>query len=167
MLTENYKEVKNHINESINKSDRSNKDVTLIAVSKTKPNEMLKELYDFGVRDFGENYVQELCEKYETLPKDIRWHMIGHLQTNKIKYIIDKVYMIHSVDSLHLAEAISKEAKKRGITVKCLLEVNVGGEETKFGLTADNLEENYIEISKLEGLEILGLMTSAPYVENP
>ena len=166
-LIRNYEEVKNNIEDSVNKSSVSNKDVTLIAVSKTKPNEMIEELYEYGVRDFGENYVQELCSKYEDLPKDIRWHMIGHLQTNKIKYIIDKVYMIHSVDSLHLAEAISKEAKKRNITVKCLLEVNVGMEETKFGLTAENLEENYIEISKLEGIEILGLMTSAPYVENP
>ncbi len=166
-LIRNYEDVKNNIEDSVNKSSVSNKDVTLIAVSKTKPNEMIEELYEYGVRDFGENYVQELCSKYEELPKDIRWHMIGHLQTNKIKYIIDKVYMIHSVDSLHLAEAISKEAKKRNITVKCLLEVNVGMEETKFGLTAENLEENYIEISKLEGIEILGLMTSAPYVENP
>ncbi len=166
-LIRNYEDVKNNIEDSVNKSSVSNKDVTLIAVSKTKPNEMIEELYEYGVRDFGENYVQELCSKYEDLPKDIRWHMIGHLQTNKIKYIIDKVYMIHSVDSLHLAEAISKEAKKRNITVKCLLEVNVGMEETKFGLTAENLEENYIEISKLEGIEILGLMTSAPYVENP
>lgn len=166
-LIRNYEDVKNNIEDSVNKSSVSNRDVTLIAVSKTKPNEMIEELYEYGVRDFGENYVQELCSKYEELPKDIRWHMIGHLQTNKIKYIIDKVYMIHSVDSLHLAEAISKEAKKRNITVKCLLEVNVGMEETKFGLTAENLEENYIEISKLEGIEILGLMTSAPYVENP
>ena len=145
-LIRNYEDVKNNIEDSVNKSSVSNKDVTLIAVSKTKPNEMIEELYEYGVRDFGENYVQELCSKYEDLPKDIRWHMIGHLQTNKIKYIIDKVYMIHSVDSLHLAEALSKEAKKRNITVKCLLEVNVGMEETKFGLTAENLEENYIEI---------------------
>ena len=165
-LLDNLKEVENNITNSINKSGRNREDVTLIAVSKTKPVEMIKELYDAGIRDFGENYVQELTDKVPKLPEDIRWHMIGHLQTNKIKYIIDKVYMIHSVDSLHLAEAISKEAVKRGITVKCLLEVNVGGEETKFGLTAENLEENFIEISKLEGLEILGLMTSAPYVEN-
>ncbi len=166
-LLDNLKDVEKNIIDSADKSGRSREDVTLIAVSKTKPPEMIKELYDEGIRDFGENYVQELCSKYEELPKDIRWHMIGHLQTNKIKYIIDKVYMIHSVDSLHLAEAISKEAKKRNMTVKCLLEVNVGMEDTKFGLTAENLEENFIEISKLEGLEILGLMTSAPYVENP
>lgn len=166
-LLDNLKDVEKNIIDSADKSGRSREDVTLIAVSKTKPAEMIKELYDEGIRDFGENYVQELCSKYEELPKDIRWHMIGHLQTNKIKYIIDKVYMIHSVDSLHLAEAISKEAKKRNMTVKCLLEVNVGMEDTKFGLTAENLEENFIEISKLEGIEILGLMTSAPYVENP
>lgn len=166
-LLDNLKDVEKNIIDSADKSGRSREDVTLIAVSKTKPVQMIKELYDEGIRDFGENYVQELCSKYEELPNDIRWHMIGHLQTNKIKYIIDKVYMIHSVDSLHLAEAISKEAKKRNMTVKCLLEVNVGMEDTKFGLTAENLEENFIEISKLEGIEILGLMTSAPYVENP
>lgn len=166
-LLDNLKEVQKNIEISVKKGDRNPEDVTLIAVSKTKPVEMLKELYDNGIRDFGENYVQELAGKMEVLPDDIRWHMIGHLQTNKIKYIIDKVYMIHSVDSVHLAQAIGKEAVKRNLKVKILLEVNVAREDTKFGFTPDNLLENYKEIIKIEGIEVLGLMTSAPYVEDP
>lgn len=165
-LKDNLSNVQNIIKENTSIVNRNYEDVTLVAVSKTKPVEMLKEIYDLGVRDFGENYVQELTEKIPKLPDDIRWHMIGHLQTNKIKYIIDKVYMIHSVDTLHLAEAISKEAVKRNITVKILLEVNVASEETKFGLTSDNLVENFKEIIKLPGIDVCGLMTSAPYVED-
>lgn len=166
-IKDNLTNVQSKIEASCKKAQRNKDDVTLVAVSKTKPNEMIEEAYALGIRDFGENYVQELTEKYDTLPKDIRWHMIGHLQTNKIKYIIDKVYMIHSVDTVHLAEAINKEAKKRNIRVKILLEVNVAQEETKFGFTSSNLSEEYIKIKDLEGIEICGLMTSAPYVENP
>jgi len=165
-LLDNLNEVERNIEESVRKGNRKREEVTLIAVSKTKPVEMIQELYDNGIRDFGENYVQELVGKMDVLPSDIRWHMIGHLQTNKIKYIIDKVYMIHSVDSLHLAEAIGKEAVKRNLKVKILLEVNVAGEETKFGFNKDNLAENFEAINKIEGIEVLGLMTSAPYVEN-
>ena len=166
-IKDNLTNVQSKIEVSCKKAQRNKDDVTLVAVSKTKPNEMIEEAYALGIRDFGENYVQELTEKYDTLPKDIRWHMIGHLQTNKIKYIIDKVYMIHSVDTVHLAEAINKEAIKRNIRVKILLEVNVAQEETKFGFTSSNLSEEYIKIKDLEGIEICGLMTSAPYVENP
>lgn len=166
-IKDNLTNVQSKIEASCKKAQRNKDDVTLVAVSKTKPNEMIEEAYALGIRDFGENYVQELTEKYDTLPKDIRWHMIGHLQTNKIKYIIDKVYMIHSVDTVHLAEAINKEAIKRNIRVKILLEVNVAQEETKFGFTSSNLSEEYIKIKDLEGIEICGLMTSAPYVENP
>ena len=165
-LFDNIKDVEKNIDSSVNKSNRNREDVTLIAVSKTKPAEMIQKLYDAGYRDFGENYVQELSEKMNLLPDDIRWHMIGHLQTNKIKYIIDKVYMIHSVDSVHLAQAIGKEALKRNLTAKILLEVNVAGEDTKFGFTSENLEENFRQIKDIEGIVVLGLMTSAPYVEN-
>ena len=165
-LKENLEEVNKNIKVAVEKSDRARKDVTLIAVSKTKPESDILEFYDLGVRDFGENYVQELSSKMQNLPDDIRWHMIGHLQTNKIKYIIDKVYMIHSVDTLHLAEAISKEALKRNLKIKILLEVNVAMEESKFGFTKDNLFENVEAINKLDGVEICGLMTSAPYVDN-
>lgn len=165
-LKNNLEEVNNIIKEHAVKVSRNPEDITLVAVSKTKPVEMLKEVYDLGVRDFGENYVQELVDKIDQLPSDIRWHMIGHLQTNKIKYIIDKVYMIHSVDTLHLAQAISKEAVKRNLTVKILLEVNIADEESKFGLTKENFLENYKEMMNLPGIDILGLMTSAPYIEN-
>lgn len=165
-IKDNIDIVLNNVSSSCQKTGRNEKEVTLVAVSKTKPKEMIEEAYSLGIRDFGENYVQELTEKYDLLPKDIRWHMIGHLQTNKIKYIIDKVYMIHSVDTVHLAEAISKEAVKRSITVKILLEVNVADETTKFGFTSDNLLENYKSIMKLPGIDICGLMTSAPYVED-
>lgn len=146
---------------------RDSTDVVLIAVSKTKPVEMLKEIYDCGCRDFGENKVQELVEKYDCMPHDIRWHMIGHLQTNKVKYIVDKVYMIHSVDSLKLAKEISKEACKKNITVKILLEVNIAEEETKYGITSEEVLTFYKDVSCLPGLEVCGLMTIAPYVEDP
>lgn len=115
MLEDNFREVKQRIEEACRRSGRDPKEVTLIAVSKTKPVEMLQEAYDFGTRIFGENKVQELTDKYEQMPKDIHWHLIGHLQRNKVKYIIDKVDLIHSVDSLRLAETIDKEAQKHGL----------------------------------------------------
>lgn len=142
-------------------------EVKLIAVSKTKPVAMLQEAYDYGIRDFGENKVQELVEKYEVLPKDIRWHMIGHLQRNKVKYIVGKVYLIHSVDSLRLAEEISKEAVKKQVDVNILIEVNVAGEESKFGVTAyEEIREMVSRISLLPNIYIKGLMTVAPFTEN-
>ena len=110
--------------------------VTLVAVSKTKPTEDILSAYEVGVRDFGENYVQELVGKYESLPKDIRWHFIGHLQSNKIKYIASFVHLIHGVDSVRLLEAINKEGKKIGRVIECLLQVHIASEETKFGLDA-------------------------------
>lgn len=115
-----------------------NPGVTLVAVSKTKPNELIKEAYDAGQRDFGENYVQELTSKYEQLPKDIRWHFIGHLQSNKVKYIAPFVHLIHGVDSLKLLAEINKQAAKQGRVISCLLQLFVASEETKFGL---NFEE--------------------------
>lgn len=119
-------------------SGRNPEEVSLIAVSKTKPVSMLQEAYDAGCRDFGENKVQEIMDKIDRLPSDIRWHMIGHLQTNKVKYIVGKVFLIHSVDSLHLAEAISKEAVKQNTTVNILIEVNVAKEDTKYGAMAED-----------------------------
>ena len=142
-------------------------DVTLIAVSKTKPVELLREAYDLGTRVFGENKVQEIVEKYEALPKDIHWHMIGHLQRNKVKYIIDKVDLIHSVDSVRLAETIEKEAAKHDLTANILLEVNVAEEESKFGLKVDEVEQVVDEIAKFSHIKVCGLMTIAPFVENP
>ena len=167
MISENIEQVQSQISEACGRAGRDREDVTLIAVSKTKPIPDLEEAYRFGVRDFGENKVQELVEKAEVMPKDIRWHMIGHLQRNKVKYIVDKVCLIHSVDSLRLAEEISKEAVKRQLTVNILIEVNVAGEETKFGSTTDEAIQLVEQIAALPGICIKGLMTIAPFVENP
>lgn len=148
-------------------SGRNPEEVSLIAVSKTKPIPMLQEAYDAGCRDFGENKVQEIMDKIDRLPSDIRWHMIGHLQTNKVKYIVGKVFLIHSVDSLHLAEAISKEAVKQNTTVNILIEVNVAKENTKYGAMAEDTVSLVEKIALLPGISVKGLMTIAPYVENP
>ena len=166
MLKENLYQVQENMKEACRRSGRAESDVTLIAVSKTKPLPMLEEVYSLGIRDFGENKVQELVDKAEQLPDDIRCHMIVHLQRNKVKYIVDKVYMIHSVDSLRLAEEISKEAVKRGIIVNILIEVNVAGEESKFGVTPEDTPGLVQEISHLPGILVRGLMTIAPFVEN-
>lgn len=167
MIAENLRVVRSKIENACSQSERKPEDVTLIAVSKTKPVEMLKEAYDQGCRHFGENKVQELIDKYDVLPDDIKWHMIGHLQRNKVKYIVDKVYMIHSVDSLRLAEEISREALKKNVTVSILIEVNVAGEDTKFGVSPLETEELVRKIAVLPGIAIKGLMTIAPYVDDP
>lgn len=165
-LSSNLKKVNDAIRKACRDSGRKPEDVTLIAVSKTKPVSMLREAYDCGCRHFGENKVQELVDKWEQLPKDIHWHMIGHLQRNKVKYIIDKVELIHSVDSVRLAEEISREAGKKQLTVSILVEVNVAGEESKFGVSCGEAEKLIEEIAKLPNIAIKGLMTIAPYVEN-
>ncbi len=166
-ISENIRRTEANIREACIRAGREMQDVTMIAVSKTKPIDMLQEAYDCGCRHFGENKVQELTDKYEQLPKDIKWHMIGHLQRNKVKYIVDKAYLIHSVDSLRLAEEISKEAGKKGITAHILVEVYIAGEETKFGIAKEEAEELIREIAKLPSIQIEGLMAIAPYVENP
>lgn len=165
-IRENMKAVEDIIASECRKAGRKAEDVTLIAVSKTKPVEMLMEAYEYGCRDFGENKVQELLDKYEVMPKDIRWHMIGHLQRNKVKYIVDKVYLIHSVDSLRLAEEISKEAAKKNVCANILVEVNVANEETKFGTTCEEVKQLVQDIAKLPNICVKGLMTIAPFVEN-
>lgn len=165
MIAENVSIVLKNIEEAKTKS-RDNCNVTLIAVSKTKPVSMIQECYNAGIRDFGENKVQEILEKYDQLPRDIKWHMIGHLQRNKVKYIIDKVCLIHSVDSLRLAEEINKEACKHGLIMPILIEVNIAQEESKYGLSLQNLKDTIKEISILPNIQIRGLMTVAPFVEN-
>ena len=165
-IKENIAVVEKIIAEECKKAGRPVDDVTLIAVSKTKPVEMIREAYEYGCRDFGENKVQELLDKYEVMPKDIRWHMIGHLQRNKVKYIVDKVYLIHSVDSLRLAEEISKEAVKKNVCVNILVEVNVANEESKFGTTCEEVRQLVHEIAQLPNICIKGLMTIAPFVED-
>ncbi|MGN0376634.1 MAG: YggS family pyridoxal phosphate-dependent enzyme [Suilimivivens sp.] len=167
MITENLNFVREKMEKACKSAGRNAEDVTLIAVSKTKPVEMLNEAYEQGCRHFGENKVQELVEKYEVMPRDIKWHMIGHLQRNKVKYIVDKVYMIHSVDSLKLAEEISKEALKKKVVVSVLAEVNVAGEETKFGVRPSETEELVRRMALLPGISVKGLMTIAPYVDDP
>lgn len=167
MLKENLGAVEDKIQKACLRAGRRREEVTLIAVSKTKPLEDLEEAYRLGVRVFGENKVQELVDKYEALPKDIEWHMIGHLQRNKVKYIIDKVACIHSVDSLKLAETIEKEAAKHNITVNILIEVNVAREESKFGLMPEEVDEFVSKISEFPHIRVRGLMTIAPFVENP
>jgi hypothetical protein len=166
MIKENLKTVQDNINAACERAGRDPSEVTLVAVSKTKPVEMLMEAYEAGVRDFGENYVQELVDKIETMPKDIRWHMIGHLQRNKVKYIVGKVFMIHSVDSLRLAEEISKESVKKNVNTDILVEVNVGNEDTKFGITLSEAGETVEKMAVLPNISIRGFMTSAPFVEN-
>lgn len=166
MVGQNYKEVLSIVQKTVESAKRNPDDVTLIAVSKTKPVELLQNAYDSGARDFGENKVQEIIAKYDKLPEDIRWHMIGHLQTNKVKYIADKVYMIHSVDTEKLAATISKEAIKAGRIIPVLIEVNVAKEDTKYGVMPEECEAFIRSISSLPGIIVKGLMTIAPFVEN-
>ena len=167
MVAENYRHVLKKVEEACARSGRDPKDVTLIAVSKTKPIEMIEEAMEAGARVFGENKVQELCDKYGQLPKDLHWHLIGHLQRNKVKYIVDKAELIHSVDSLKLAEEISKEALKKNVEVNILIEVNVAEEESKFGVSVEETLALVEEIAKLPGIHIQGLMTIAPYTTDP
>ena len=164
---ENYLRVLDKVSEDMKKAGRDASECTLVAVSKTKPLELLKEAYEAGCRDFGENYVQELIDKIPQMPEDIRWHMIGHLQTNKVKYLIGKTYLIHSVDTVKLAREIGKQSEKAGIVTDILLEVNVAGEESKFGFTSENIIDGVREISEIPGVRVNGLMTSAPICENP
>ena len=166
-VCENYRAIEEKVEKACLRAGRKREDVTLIAVSKTKPVSMIHELLPLGVRDFGENKVQELTEKEELLPKDIRWHMIGHLQRNKVKYVVGKACMIHSVDSLRLAEEISKEALKKQISVPILVEVNVAGEESKFGVSVQEAPFLVEQICRLPGIEVKGLMTIAPFVDDP
>ncbi|HXB43973.1 MAG TPA: YggS family pyridoxal phosphate-dependent enzyme [Puia sp.] len=146
------------------------KNVRLVAVSKTKPVEAVKELYDLGQRDFGENYVQELVEKQLRLPTDIRWHFIGHLQSNKVKYIIPFIHLIHGVDSLKLLKEINKQARKNNREADCLLQVHIAREETKFGFDESELEmllsSRMGELGELANVRICGLMGMASFTED-
>lgn len=166
MITENLEQVRKNIQDACRSVGREPEEVTLIAVSKTKPVELLQEAYQAGARDFGENKVQEIMDKYPQLPSDIRWHMIGHLQRNKVKYIVDKAAMIHSVDSLRLAQTIEQEAAKHDVQVPILLEVNVAEEDSKFGLKMDEVLPLIEAIAEFPHIRVCGLMTIAPYVEN-
>lgn len=163
MIKDNYEEVERRIRRACDASGRNRNDVKLISVSKTKPVSDIKEAMECGAVVFGENKVQELTEKYDVLPKNLEWHMIGHLQRNKVKYIVGKVACIHSVDSLRLAEQIDAESRKSQVVTNILIEVNVAGEDTKFGVSPMETEALVREISHLEHVHICGLMTIAPY----
>ncbi len=167
IVSDNLKAVEEKIQKACDRAGRDRSEVTLIAVSKTKPVDMLMEAYNDGIRTFGENKVQELTGKIEQMPDDIQWHMIGHLQRNKVKYIAGKVALIHSVDSYRLAEEINIQAKKHGCIIPILIEVNVANEESKFGVKLDEAEDLVRECAALDGITVKGLMTIAPFVEDP
>lgn len=164
-IKNNLEAVRKKICEAAEKSGRNENEITLIAVTKTHSPEMINEAIDLGVTDIGENKVQEIVEKYDHV-KPVRWHLIGHLQTNKVKYIIDKVYMIHSVDSVHLMEEIDRQAKKHGVIMKILIQINISGEETKFGISPDQLDEMLECAERLSNVKVCGLMTILPKVDN-
>lgn len=165
-IKENLDLINEKITIAAEKSGRKREDVLLLAVSKTVDVPRIKEAVDLGLVDLGENKPQEINWKYFEI-ENVRWHQIGHLQTNKVKYIIDKVCLIHSVDSLKLAEEISKRAKAKDITMYVLVEINIAGEEAKSGVPLSEAEELAVEISKLDNIRVKGLMTVAPFVENP
>ena len=167
MINENISKIRENIVKACEKAGRNPEEVTLIAVSKTKPVSAIEEALLSGTLDYGENKVQELCDKYDVLPKNIRWHMIGHLQRNKVKYLVGKTYLVHSVDSLRLAEQIEKEFAKHNQVCDILVEVNIAQEESKFGINAKETEELIRKIAKFEHVRIKGLMTIAPYTEDP
>ena len=167
MLKNNLEQVKSNIKAACERSGRNYEDVTLIAVSKTKPLSDIEELITYGATEFGENKVQELTDKYENVSTKVNWHLIGHLQTNKVKYIVDKATLIHSVDSVRLASEIEKEANKKGVIANILIQVNIAHEDTKFGINEDEIYDLINEIKNFEHIKIKGLMTIAPFVENP
>lgn len=167
MVKENYEIVRQEVVKTAKDCGRNPNDITLIAVSKTKPLENIEELISIGVRDFGENKVQELCDKYEHVSTPVRFHLIGHLQTNKVKYVVDKSCLIHSVDSIRLAKEIQKVAAKKQIIAQILIEVNLAKEESKFGLYLEDVIPFLEEIAPYSNIHVNGLMTIAPFVENP
>lgn len=164
-ISANLKMVREKICAAAKKTGRTGEDITLIAVTKTHPPEMINEAIDCGVTDIGENKVQEIVEKYDKV-KPVRWHLIGHLQTNKVKYIIDKVHMIHSVDSVRLMEEIDRQAKKHGVVMNILIQINISGEETKFGIRPDEIDEMLEAAERMSNVKVCGLMTILPKVDN-
>lgn len=167
MVQIQIEEVKAQIAEAANKVNRNPQDITLIAVSKTYPTSAIEEAIEVGCRDFGENHVQELCQKIEEIHRPVNWHLIGHLQTNKVKYIIGKTSLIHSLDRLKLAEEIEKQSAKAGVITKVLLEVNVANEASKHGFKIEEVMSAITVISKMKHIKVEGLMTVAPFVAEP
>lgn len=165
-ISDSISNVKRRIEKAALRVFKDSKEVTLVAVSKTKPIEMLMDAYGNGIRDFGENKVQELVEKYP-LANDVSWHMIGHLQRNKVKYIIDKVHMIHSLDSIELAKEIDKRAGNINKKIPCLVQINIGREETKSGIFKEDLTSFLKELSCFKNIVVAGLMTVPPACDDP
>ncbi len=165
-LEKNIEHVVERVKNAAITSNRNPEEIQLIAVTKTVDIDVIKKAMDYGITHVGENKVQELIRKYDEIGPAVKWHLIGHLQRNKVKYIIDKVDLIHSLDSYKLAEEINSRAKEVSRTIECLLQVNVSGEETKYGVTPDAAKEIVIKISALTNIKIMGLMTMAPYVNN-
>lgn len=167
MIQNNYLSVKDRVKQACIRAGRDEKDVLLIAVSKTRTYDEIDEAAKAGARVFGENKPQELRDKADALNKEYQWHMIGHLQTNKIKYIIERACLIHSVDSYKLAEAVNKEAEKRNMTANILVQINIADEDSKFGLNLAEAEKLIRQIALLKNVKIKGLMAVPPFVENP
>jgi len=167
-LQENLSHLENRISKACERAGRKRDEVILIAVSKTHPVEVIQEAYDLGIRDFGENRVQELLKKKDLLPTDIRWHLIGHLQSNKAKYIADFIHCVHSIDSLDTAKELSKRAVQHSRKIDVLLEVNVAGEESKEGIPTSEADALLLHIfAEATSLHVTGLMTVAPYEDDP
>ena len=164
-ITENLSMVENKIAAACKRAGRERDEVKLIAVSKTQPVEAIREAIEYGINSFGENRVQELREKTEIIKDNLDWHLIGHLQTNKVKFVVGKVSLIHSLENIRLAEALDKEAAKLGITVDVLAEINVAKEASKFGVNPEDAENFIREVSKFPNINIKGLMTVAPYTD--
>jgi len=166
-IRDNINSINARIREAALRSGRDPQEINLIAVSKTVDAGRIKEAFKCGIKDFGENRVQELCEKYDIVDVECNWHLIGHLQTNKVKYIIDKVSMIHSLDSLELAAEIQKRAEKAGKIVNALVQVNVSNEESKFGIDPGHVFQFIREVSRMGNIRVKGLMTIAPLTQEP
>lgn len=165
-ISENIENIRKNIAAACKRSGRDPKDVLLLAVSKTVDVDRIKVAVDCGLNSLGENRVQEIMEKYEPMGENVKWHLIGHLQTNKVKYIIDKVELIHSVESIKLAEEINKQAKKHNLVMDVLVEVNMADEESKFGVKPEETESFIRELALMDNIRVRGLMTVAPNVEN-
>lgn len=163
-ISENLNEIRNKIEVAAKKSNRDISDIHLIAVTKTYSPDMINEAIDNGITDIGENKVQEILDKYDSV-KPVRWHLIGHLQTNKVKYIVDKVHMIHSVDSIKLMDEIERQAQKHNVVMNILIQVNISGEESKFGISPDQLHDMLIHAGELKYVKVCGLMTILPKID--
>lgn len=162
MISENIEKVRANIKNAAQRTGRDEKDVCLIAVTKTHGADMINEAIECGITDIGENKVQEILEKYDSVKKGVRWHLIGHLQTNKVKYIIDKVSLIHSVDSIKLMDEIDRRAKMHNLVMEILIQVNISGEATKFGIKPEELDGMLAHAGGLSNIRVSGLMTIAP-----